>query len=62
MTFYVQIDLLNEAMQTGTDVATLLRELADKLDDIGSDLDSFDFPDIKLRDLNGNTIGKAYTA
>lgn len=62
MTFYVQIDLLNSAVQNSNDIAGILRDLADKLE-IDSDVnDSNFYVDIKLRDLNGNTVGKAYTA
>jgi hypothetical protein len=48
--FTLSIELGNEAMQTGEDVARALREVAKKLD--GGD-DSG-----RIRDENGNTVGE----
>jgi len=49
--FTLSIELGNAAMQTGRDVADLLRRVADRLDD--------GLPDgpRPVRDLNGNTVG-----
>lgn len=48
--FTVEIELGNDAMQTGADVAAALREIADKLD-AGIDAGI-------VRDANGNEVGR----
>lgn len=60
--FYVQLDLLNSAMQSTADVAKILRDLADSLDndDVETNDPNF-FISVNLRDYNGNKVGKAYT-
>lgn len=53
-TFTLTIELGNEAMQTGYDVADLLRELASKIED-----DDFTRVDGgRCRDINGNTVAR----
>jgi hypothetical protein len=62
MTFTLKIELGNEAMQTGTDIANALRELANHIDDPNQHFDDptdesgFD-RNGRIRDLNGNTTG-----
>ena len=63
MRFTVTITLGNEAMQTGMDIANSLRAVADHIDDPNqffedpTDESGFDRYG-KIRDLNGNTVGK----
>jgi hypothetical protein len=49
----VRIDLGNDAMQNGTDLANALREIAEKID--GAEATRIDQGNI--RDANGNTVG-----
>ena len=49
--FDLHIDLGNEAMRSGLDVAAALREVADKIE---RDLEATG----AIRDANGNTVGK----
>lgn len=54
MKFTLEINLGNEAMQTGNDVAEALQGIVDRL------VDTYDLSaDMrgKLRDSNGNTVG-----
>jgi hypothetical protein len=56
--FKLTIDLGNEAMQTGEDVAALLLEAADDLRDHGpAVITDRDACGVALRDPNGNTVG-----
>ncbi len=58
--FIVKVELGNEAMKSAKDVARLLRVLAVALDEGGL---NFKYADvIKLRDVNGNTVGTAETS
>jgi hypothetical protein len=59
MKFYVEIELLNDAMQTADDVAQALYATADRIVDItGSDpLDDHEGEFRNIRDRNGNTVG-----
>ncbi len=52
--FTLTITLGNEAMQTGSDIAALLRRLASKIDN----QDANQLTGGKLMDLNGNCVGK----
>jgi hypothetical protein len=55
--FELKITLGNDAMQTPTDVAAALKDLAEKLELIGDGpVDPYDGSG-KIRDLNGNTVG-----
>jgi hypothetical protein len=57
MTFILHIDLGNDAMQTGLDVANALRGVADKLtDDDLAEADAYDRSG-NIRDTNGNKVG-----
>jgi uncharacterized protein (DUF2342 family) len=55
-TFQLTIDLGNDAMQTGADVARLLTDLARKLKDAYDPFAKVDGG--TLRDINGNTVAK----
>ena len=53
--FILKIQLGNDAMQTGYDIAGALREIADKVYD---NEDMREFTGVKrIMDLNGNTVG-----
>lgn len=61
MKFQLEIELGNDAMLTGGDVASALRRIADKLDVLdrttaGSDLEGVE--EGTVRDLNGNKVGR----
>jgi hypothetical protein len=49
--FTLRIELGNDAMQSGPDVADVLRQVADRIE---NDLEARG----KIRDLNGNTVGE----
>jgi hypothetical protein len=51
--FTLKITLGNEAMQTGSDIAESLREIANRIETY----DSMKFPETKIRDINGNSVG-----
>jgi hypothetical protein len=51
--FKLRIELGNEAMQTPEDVVRALRDVAERLEGYS------DFHSIIIRDVNGNTVGKA---
>jgi hypothetical protein len=53
----VEINLGNDAVQTTDDVVNILRRAIDKLEDEGCDHHGYLFTMIKLRDINGNTVG-----
>lgn len=55
--FTLTIELGNEAMQTGADIATALREVADKMDSAYGH-HAIEADNGRIRDLNGNTVGK----
>lgn len=55
--FVFKITTGNEAMQTGGDLAYVLRKLAKKFEDAGNLYDSTGQSG-KLMDLNGNCVGK----
>jgi hypothetical protein len=59
MKFVVEIELLNDAMQTADDVAQALYSIADGIVDItGSDpLEAHEGLFRNVRDGNGNTVG-----
>lgn len=60
MKFTVEIELLNDAMQTADDVAQALRETADRLVDTmggNENLDEHEGKFRNIRDINGNTVG-----
>ncbi len=57
--FSVTVELGNEDMKSAKDVARLLRVLAVALDEGAL---NFKYADVlKLRDVNGNTVGQAQT-
>ena len=55
MTFEVKIDLGNSAMREPSDVADLLRKLAERLDDHYAWTDDCSWG--TLRDINGDRVG-----
>lgn len=58
MILRLRIDLGNDAMQTGTDVAAALRKIAARIDD---EIDGEDMPvtlSQTILDLNGNRVGQ----
>lgn len=60
--FYMELDLLNSAMQSTSDIAKILRDFADSLDNDDVETNNSDFHvDVNLRDYNGNKVGKAFT-
>lgn len=60
MKFIVEIELGNDAMQTNRDVSKALRQVAKEVDHQGA---MFRKPtEFKIRDLNGNTVGRYETA
>lgn len=60
MTFTVEIELGNDAMQTGEDLAHALRGVAAKIEDCSRPVE--DWPASvrtgPIRDVNGNTVGR----
>lgn len=58
--FYIELDLLNSAMQSTSDIAKILRDFADSLDNDDVETNNFHV-DVNLRDYNGNKVGKAFT-
>jgi hypothetical protein len=53
--FFIKINLGNELMQDGADVAEALREVADKIDGLAL---KFPFSEAySIQDKNGNTVG-----
>jgi len=54
MKFTLDVAFGNEAMQNGSDLAGLLRELANKVDE----QDQEALTGGVIRDLNGNTVGR----
>ena len=57
MNFRIEIEIGNDAMRTGADVATTLRALADRLEDYQTTIPTdHAWP---LRDANGNRVGTA---
>lgn len=60
--FYIELDLLNSAMQSTSDIAKILRDFADSLDNDDIEINDSNFHvDANLRDYNGNKVGKAFT-
>lgn len=60
--FYIELDLLNSAMQSTSDIAKILRDFADSLDNDDVETNNSNFHvDVNLRDYNGNKVGKAFT-
>lgn len=53
-TFVLRIELGNDAMKTGEDVAEALRGVAENIS-VPSDLEDGDYGDV--RDFNGNRVG-----
>lgn len=56
-TFWLSIELGNEAMRTPSDVARALRKLSDKLDTMTEDMIYSD-EDCQILDDNGNVVGE----
>lgn len=56
--FQLTINLGNDAMQTGTDVAGALRAVAKRLEDNHGEFIFEDDDHGFCRDVNGNTVGK----
>jgi hypothetical protein len=54
--FTLKINLGNEAMQTGYDIAYAVRDVAFRLQDYGN-LESMKSCKGLIRDINGNTVG-----
>ncbi len=57
MTFTLTIELGNDAMQTGRDVAEALHTVADKVAKLGSRHPEEDYGN-RVGDLNGNKVGE----
>jgi hypothetical protein len=60
MKFMVSINLGNDAMQDGFDIAAALRKIADQIQSYNTeDLDASasDSANMRIRDFNGNTVG-----
>jgi hypothetical protein len=55
MRFVIEIHLGNEAMTHSEDVATALRDVANRVEDMYTDMPW----SIRVRDINGNTVGSA---
>lgn len=58
--FCLRINLGNDAMQTGSDVANALRDIADFIQNNGN-MESYTrangYPGKYVNDINGNTVG-----
>ena len=54
--FILEIDLGNEAMNCGYDIAETLKKISDHI--YGNGLNPFEPSETKLRDINGNLVGK----
>lgn len=55
--FKLDIQLGNEAMTSGEDIARALRSVAEKLEDYGAISFGESGPVSRIMDLNGNTVG-----
>jgi hypothetical protein len=52
--FVLEIELGNDAMQTGSDIASAIRRVADHVEEMGTAVVAFKET---IRDLNGNSVG-----
>ena len=52
--FVLKIKLGNDAMQTGNDIAETLRYIADTIED---SINLSNYHEVKIFDINGNTVG-----
>lgn len=61
MQFQLELDMDNEAFEDSSELASILRSLADRLDSAGGvdNLTVRDFTALPIRDSNGNRVGTA---